>query len=70
MAKAKKTFKVRGWLPGLEKSVRGYTDAYSEVQAIRNICIRENLPSWASKYLDAHEVKPSPPNKYPKSDPM
>lgn len=68
MAKAKKTFKVRGWLPRLEKSVRGCTDAYSEVQAIRNICIRENLPSWAPKYLNAYEVVPNPPNKHQKGE--
>lgn len=64
MAKPKKTYEVRGWLPELEKSVKGYTDAYSEMQAIRNICVRYNLPSWAPKYLDAHEVKPNPPDKH------
>lgn len=66
MAKSKKTFEVRGWLPGLEKRVEAHTDAYSEAQAIRNIRIRENLPSWASKYLNAYEIKPNPFNKHEK----
>ena len=68
LAKPKKTFEVRGWLPGLEKSVQGYTDAYSEAQAIRNVCIRHNLPSWASKYIEAYEVQPNPPDKHSKSE--
>jgi hypothetical protein len=67
MAKSKKTYEVRGWLPGLEKTVKGYSDAYSEAQAIRNICIRYNLPSWAPKYLNAYEVKPNPATKHLKS---
>ena len=63
MTKSKKTYEVQEWLPKLEKSVKGYTDAYSEAQAIRNICVRDTLPSWAPKYLNAHEVKPNPPDK-------
>jgi len=64
VAKQKKTFVVQGWLPGLEKRIDTFTDAYSEAQAIRNVGIRDGLPSWAPKYLEAYEVPPNPPNKH------
>ncbi|OGZ57481.1 MAG: hypothetical protein A2728_02810 [Candidatus Spechtbacteria bacterium RIFCSPHIGHO2_01_FULL_38_11] len=55
---------VKGWLPGLERRVNSFTDAYSRAQAIRNVCQRDKLPFWAPKYLDAYEVPSSPPDKH------
>ena len=65
----RKTFLVKGWLPGLEKKVDTFTDAHSQAQAVRNICHRDALPSWAPKYLEAYEVPPNPTDKHEHRDP-
>ena len=58
MARERKRYKVRGWIPRLEIKVDTFTWSTDEENAKRNVIFRSKYPRWAIVHLEAWEVPP------------